>query len=255
MSITTTQLVELDAADTRVLGRTLATLAREQPKLVRRALGMQVRNVQKSMAATVRNYVIRSKVDGKDVKRKLPPRHPITISLHGKKGGGRLGANTAVSISSSSGSGGTTFEVGYKGGLQRYAERWQDGGKVGLFQDKRANRIRSQLFKADWDALMQDPEFQWRVYRVLGRLFDIHSADELEAARQSGDDNVGAAHAVLRAMVFKRLRENGQTLLENPRTWKGRPFVEFLAEDLQRRFIPSIASIIQKNIEKQVAKK
>ena len=255
MSISTTELIELDFTEVTVLGKTLATVAREQPKVLRMALGRQVRNTQKSIAATVRNYVLKSKVEG--VTRRLThfaPRHPITISLHGKQGGGRLGANTAVSVSSSNAGGGTTFTIGYKGGLQRYAERWQEGGKVGLFQDKRANRIRSQLFKSDWDALMQSGEFQFHVYRVLGRLFGIHTPDELEAARQSGDDNAGAAHAVLRSMVFKRLRENGQTLLENPRTWKGRPFFDTLADDIRRRFVPSVASIVEKELSKGVAK-
>lgn len=251
MAITTTSLIEMDFSEVRVLGKSLAAIARESPKAVRTAIGRQVRNTQKSIAATVRNYVLRSKVDGKSKRlTHFPKRHPITISLHGKKGGGRLGDNRAVSVTA----GDNEFAVGYKGGLERYAVRWQEGGKTGLFQDRRANQIRTRLFRGEWDALMQDPQFQWRVYRVLGSLFNIHTPDELEAASQSGDDNAGAAHAVIRAMVFKRLRENGQALLENPKTWKGRPFIDVLAGDVRSRFVPSVASILEKTLQKELSK-
>jgi len=191
MPISTTDLIELDTSEVKVLGKSLATIARESPKTVRMALGRQVRNTQKSIAATVRNYALRSKVEGKRTTlARFPKRHPITVSLHGKKGGGKLGDNRAVSVTR----GGNEFAVGYKGGLTPFAERWQTGGKVGLYRDSAANHIRTRLFKPQWDALMQDPAFQWRVYRVLGRLYDIHTPEELEAA--SGD-SAGAYFAAM----------------------------------------------------------
>jgi len=246
MPISTTDLIELDTSEVKVLGKSLATIARESPKTVRMALGRQVRNTQKSIAATVRNYALRSKVEGKRTTlARFPKRHPITVSLHGKKGGGKLGDNRAVSVTR----GGNEFAVGYKGGLTPFAERWQTGGKVGLYRDSAANHIRTRLFKPQWDALMQDPAFQWRVYRVLGRLYDIHTPEELEAA--SGD-SAGPAHAILRSMVFKRLREDGEALLENPRTWKGRPFFGVLADDVRKRFVPSVASILEKELKKEL---
>lgn len=248
MSISTTELIELDVSEVRVLGKSLATIARENPKAIRRALGMQVRNTQKSIAATVRNYAIKHRVEGKQrTILKFPPRHKITVALHGKKGGGKLGAVRSVSVTAN----GDTFAVGYKGGLERYAVRWQTGGKVGLFRDKLANRMRYEMFKADWDAALREPEFAWRVYRVLGAHFGIHTPEELENASA---DTAGPAFAVLRAMVFKRLREGGNALLENPKTWKGRPFIAPLSADLGERFIPSLASILEKKLKKELQK-
>ena len=244
--VTVNGLIEMDFAEVRALGKTLAQIAQENPKELRQALGMQVRNTQKTMAATVRNYAIRHKVGGKTVTlRRFQPRHPITVSLHGKAKGGKLAAVKSVSVAAIDGG----FEVGWKGGLREFASRFQDGGKVGLYRDSAANHIRTRLFRAQWEAALREPEFQWRVYRALGHLFGIHTPEELEEASSSGDERAGCAHAVLRSMVFKKLREGGESLLENPRKWKGRPFVGDLAGDLRERFAPSVAAILEKKLK------
>lgn len=247
--VSVTNLIEMDFAEVRALGKSLAAIARENPKAIRAALGMQVRNTQKTIAATVRKYRIQHKVNGKQqTVMTFPKRHPITVSLHGRAGGGKMGVVRSVSVSSIQGG----FRVGYKGGLQRYAERWQDGGKTGLFRDKAANRKRYELFKGDWDAALREPDFAFRVYRVLGAHFGIHTPEELENASA---DTAGPAFAVLRAMVFKKLREGGNALLQNPKTWQGRPFIEPLADDLRERFAPGVAAILEKTMKKELARR
>lgn len=246
--VTVAGLIEMDFAEVRALGKTLAQIARENPRELRQAIGMQVRNTQKTIAATTRHYAIRHKVGGKtETLVRFAKRHPITVSLHGRKGGGKLAEVRSVTVSAIDGG----FEVGYKGGLRHYASRWQEGGKVGLYRDKAANRKRYEMFKADWDAALREPDFRFRVFRALGALYGIHTPEDLQNASA---DVAGTAHAVLRAMVFKKLREGGNTLLENPRAWKGRPFIGALAGDLRERFAPSVAAILEKKLQARLPK-
>ena len=55
--------ISVDMKGTKVLGASLEEIAKAQPKLFSEALGMQAKNIQKSIAAVARNYAIKHKVD------------------------------------------------------------------------------------------------------------------------------------------------------------------------------------------------
>ena len=245
MPISTTNLIELDVSEVKVLGKSLATIARENPKAIRRALGMQVRNTQKSIAATVRNYAIRHRVEGKQrTILKFPPRHKITVALHGRKGGGALGAVRAVSVDAK----GDTVAVGYKGSLASYAVRWQTGGDTGLRDPRVLPYAMWALHPAEFAAVNSDPAFRHEVYWALGAAFGIHNEDQLRAA------DADTASPARKAMTRLAMRRMGMDEGEVPATWRGRPFIDPLADDLKSRFIPSVSSILEKTLKKELPK-
>lgn len=110
----------------------LDKIAKEQPALFRSALAQEITNIKRSLGAVVRNGKIsKVKFDPNGRKGKgswkgepLAPRDPITQKIHGKKGGGALGKDSATSVQWD---GKLSVSVGYHGRLSDYVKRWQDG--------------------------------------------------------------------------------------------------------------------------------
>ena len=245
--MTTGKTVSVEVQGATVLGRSLQSVAQAFPKLLDSAVRMQCRNVQKAMAATTRNYAIKSKVDGKTkVLKRFRKRDKITVALHGRKGGGALGVPSGVSFRPL---GPSTFTIGWKGRLPKYAEKWQTGSSK---NDSRSFRLRvySAFAKSEYDAALQDPETRRELYRRLGSRFGIHTREELLAAADPAMRSVVSDMAL--QVVVDRAGELELALPNVPTSWEGRPFIEQLADDVRARFIPSVVSIMEKKIKGKI---
>lgn len=215
--------------DIQVLGaselcRALDSIAKEQPKIVRSALAQEIWNIKRSIAATVRNNKIsKVKFDPNGRKGKgswkgeaLAKRDPITRTLYGPKGGGVLGKESSVDVASLRLMGGAGVEVGYKGSMARYIERWQSGVPNPIYQDMET-AVKSVLYR-----------LMCREGAFTG--YPFGSRDEHEA-------------------FYRRLYQNPPALHTSPE----RPFMGKLADITKRDFVPSLLTLIQKRLDSKIA--
>lgn len=247
--MTNRTMVVADVAGATAAGKALRDIAREYPKDFRNALGMQVRNTQKSVAAVARNYAIKHKVDGKTrTLRKFPKRHKITVALHGKVGNSALSKVRSVAVSSHWG----RIDIGFKGRLARYCERWQVGGETGFADDIRLRRrVQVALHREEIVEMVEKKDFRRELYRRLGAL-GIHNEEQLRAVAATSSATASKAAGIYRAMAVDEAPRFGVSLTDLPTTWAGRPYMEVLAGDIQSRFVPSLASILHKKIEGKI---
>lgn len=182
----------------------LERIARECPALFEKALRMECRNVQRSIAATLRNYRITKYEFDPSLKggagawraKALAPRHVVTKALHGKKGGGVLADPHRIALRTVARG---TMEIGHVGGLAAYASQWQEGGPV---------------------RALYTPTARHALYRRLGARFDVHDTDALAAlltpaparhyigaiAEKTGRDFAPGLAAVLEKIADGRLK-------------------------------------------------
>jgi hypothetical protein len=238
-----TATIIVDAKGATACGQSLDGIAKAAPTLFRDAVGMQVRNTQKAIAAVQRNYAIKHKVDGKTrTLRKFPPRHPITVALHGKKADGALTKVSSISATYNDGH----LEVGFKGRLSRYCSAFQEGGKTGFTTDPTlARRVQLAMRGDELRALLDRPDFRHECYRRLGSALGIHNQEQLNAASRA---QLSKARVILDAFIVRHAGDFGVALPSLPDTWQGRPYMDELAADLTKRFVPALVAIIEKKI-------
>ena len=154
--------MELDVA---VIGASetrdaLNNIATKFPATFKKAVGAECRNLQRSVAATLRNYRIVRFVPvpnlinaTKWTAMKFTKRSAVTEMLRGKKNRSRLSKVGTIRINSIPGG----FEVGHIGALAPYAVRFQDG----------VPRHVESKYTRHW------------MYQVLGKTMDIHTHEQL----------------------------------------------------------------------------
>lgn len=110
--------------------KALDEIAKKFPSVFRQALGAEIRNLQRSIAATLRNYKVTKAVPVPNLVNAvkwtgyaLARKSPVTIALTGRKHQSALAKTGSVKIESIPGG----FAVGHFGGLSKYASRFQDG--------------------------------------------------------------------------------------------------------------------------------
>ena len=239
--------ISVDMKGTKVLGASLEEIAKAQPKLFAEALGMQAKNIQKSIAAVARNYAIKHKVDGKTKPLvTFPERSAITIALHGggkRKGVSKLTNERLISIVY----GPQSVAVGFRGTLERYCMRWQTGGATGFDTDPRARRgAYWALYGPQLQGMRDDAGFRHELYRRLGPL-GVHDRASLDAAMGSGMR--GRVQTAAQDIAIEQAGQHGVALPSLPSTWEGRDYMETLGADINDRFPAALTSIIEKKIE------
>lgn len=251
------RVIRIDAVNAGPLGKVFAELKRDLRPTLLRALGMQVRNVQKSIAATVKNYAITANVGGKrETIEQFAPRHEITVALHGKKSDSALSKPKSVFITANAD--GNGFVIGYKGRMVPYAQRWQDGGDTGLQDDRGA--LAMLACKRDIGAVrsrLGSPEVRREIYRRLGSEYGIHDRAAIDAtiddAIGQGSDGRPSLQGAGRAVIVRLLNDDAASLVGDvPATWEGRPFMDKLADRVKERFIPSLLSIVDKMLDGRI---
>lgn len=148
MANNTNDKIRVDVIGASEVASALDRVAKEQPRIFQSALAQEITNIKRSISAVMRNGKIQKvKFDpnarhGKGSWRgeALAPRDPITKKIHGKKGGGALGKDSATSVKWD---GKLSVSVGYHGNLSQYAQRWQDG----IPQTDMAHAVRSVLLR------------------------------------------------------------------------------------------------------------
>lgn len=202
------------------LAKTLDTVAKEQPKILRSALSQEIANVKRSISATVRNNAIRHvefdpngrRGKGSWKSRPLAPRHEVTVLIHGKKGGGLLGHDRLVNVCPI---GRGMVNIGYKGNAAEYIKRWQTGVPQ---EDSGSENAK-----------------KWLLYTIMGKQGRIS---------RIGPPGFFVDRAE-RDLFFSEFKHNPPELHTSP----PRPFMDELARIAQRDFATGLLSLIQKKID------
>lgn len=211
----------VDAIGAAELAKSLDQIAKGQPTLFASALAQEITNIKRSLGAVVRNGKIsKVKFDPNGRKGKgswkgepLAPRDPITQKIHGKKGGGALGKDSATSVQWD---GKFSVSVGYHGRLADYAKRWQDG----IPQTDMETAVRSVLL---------------RMMRRDGQL--------------TGAWPKPFSNREERDAYYRRLYLDPPALHTSP----DRPYMDKMAEISKRDFVPGLLSLLQKKIDGRLA--
>ncbi len=110
--------------------KALDEIATKFPKVFKQALGAEVNNLKRSIAATLRNYKIAKAVPVPNLVNAvkwtghpLAKKSPVTLALTGRKHVSALAKPGSVRVESIPGG----FAVGHFGGLSKYASAFQDG--------------------------------------------------------------------------------------------------------------------------------
>lgn len=110
--------------------KALDEIATQFPKVFKQALGAEISNLKRSIAATLRNYKVTKAVPVPNLINavkwtgySLAKKSPVTLALTGRKRVSALAKPGSVKIESIP----NGFAVGHFGGLSRYASQFQDG--------------------------------------------------------------------------------------------------------------------------------